>query len=175
MFLDESGFLLVPSIAKTWAPRGHTPLLPVAGNWTKLSAISALSLSPKRKRLALYLKLHPNKNIRAEQVVYFLRHLLRHLRGCFILLWDRSRTHRAGWVQRFLDGHPRIHPHFFPGYAPELNPDEFVWTQIKRALANSVPKDLVHLQRLLKKPVRRLQHSPKLLWSCIRASDLPWP
>ncbi len=174
MFLDESGFLLVPSVRATWAPRGQTPHLVVAGSWTKISAISALSVSPRRKRMALYLRFHPRENIRAPQVARFLRHLLRHLRGPLVLLWDRSRTHRARVVERLLRRHPRLHPAFFPGYAPELNPDEFVWTQLKRDLANSLPRDLAHLRRLLETPVRRLRRSQQLLWSCIRASDLPW-
>lgn len=148
--------------------------MPTAGRWTKISAVSALSLSPKRTRLALYIRFHPQKNIRAEQVKEFLRHLLRHIRGPLVLLWDRSRTHRARSVQQWLRNHPRIHPHFFPGYAPELNPDEFVWTQLKGPLANSLPNNLVHLRQLLQKPLRRLRRSQPLLWSCIYASDLPW-
>lgn len=174
MFLDESGFLLVPSVRATWAPRGQTPRLAVAGSWTKLSAISALTVSPRGQRVALYLQFHPEQNIRAPQVVRFLRHLLRHLRGPLVLLWDRSRTHRARVVEYLLQRHPRLHPHCFPGYAPELNPDEFVWTHLKRDLANSLPRDVAHLRRLLDTPVRRLRRSQQLLWACIRASDLPW-
>lgn len=54
-------------------------------------------------------------------------------------------------------------------------PDEWVWNHLKRAVANSVPKDLPDLRRLLKSPVQKLKGSQKLLWSCLRASDLPWP
>jgi transposase len=90
------------------------------------------------------------------------------------LLWDKSRPHQADTIRDFLHRHRRIHAHFFPGYAPELNPDEFVWTQIKRTVANSVPKDLAHLKGLLQPPIRRLRRSQRLLWSCIRASELPW-
>lgn len=147
----------------------------MAGRWTKLSAISALSVSPKRKRLALYARFHPDKNIRAPEVAYFLRHLLRHLLGQVVLLWDRGRPHRAQHIQQLLDRYSRLHPYPFPAYAPELNPDEFVWTQLKRSMANSVPKDVGHLRRLLRAPMRRLRCSQKLLWSCIEASDLPWP
>lgn len=166
MFLDESGFLPVPSVRATWAPRGRTPHLVVSGHWTKISAISALSVSPRRKRVALYLRFHPNENIRGKQVALF--------RGPLVLLWDRSRTHRGRVVESVLRSHPRIHAYPFPGYALELNPNEFVWTHLKRDLANSLPRDLVHLRRLLEKPVRRLRRSQQLLWSCIWASDLPW-
>lgn len=79
----------------------------------------------------------------------------------------RSRPSR---LSRF----PRWIFHRFPGYAPELNPDEFVWKLLKGAVANSVPKDNAHLKRLIHVPLMRLRQSQKLLWSCIYASDLPW-
>jgi putative transposase len=165
---------MVPSIAKTWAPKGHSPKLSVAGNWDKISSISAVGVSPKRKRLALYIKFHFNKNIRSAQLVNFLRYLLRHVQKPIFILWDRSRVHKSKLVQRFLAQHSRIYTHYFPGYAPELNPDEFVWTQLKKAISNGVPNNLLQLRRLLNKPLRKLQHSQKLLWSCIFASRLPW-
>jgi transposase len=172
-FLDESGFLLVPPIRRTWSVRGKTPILPVAGNWTKISAISAISISPKRKHLGLYIQLYPNKNIRTEQVEQFLVYVLKHIRGPIVLLWDNIRPHRARALQRLFERYGRLHKHFFPSYAPELNPDEFVWAYLKRDVANSVPRDLVHLNQLLRKPIRRLQRSQRLLRSCIHASDLP--
>ena len=173
-FLDESGFLLVPTISRTWAPKGQTPILTTAGNWTKVSAISALTVSPRRRRLGLYCRFHPNKNIRAPQVIGFLQHLLRHIRGHIVLLWDRGLPHRAGIVGCFLRNHPRLHVHLLPSYAPELNPDELVWNHMKRTLANSIPKDTKDLHRQLSYPLRRLRRSQRLLRSCINASELPW-
>jgi putative transposase len=173
-FLDESGFLLVPTIARAWAPRGKTPILLPAGSWTKISAVSAITISPKHRHLGLYCRFHPNKNFRAPQVVEFLAHMLQHVRGHVVLLWDRRLPHRAVFVARFLRHHPRLHVHLLPPYAPELNPDEHVWRQMKRSLANSLPKDIRHLRRQLDRPLHRLQRSQRLLWSCIRASELPW-
>lgn len=174
VFLDESGFCLVPTVRKTWAPVGKTPILPIAGGWTKISAISAISVSAGKRRTALYIRFHPLKNIRHPQVLTFLRHLLRHLKRGFVLLWDRGSTHKAGAVKRFLhDNRLRIHDHFFPGYAPELNPAEFIWNNMKRFVSNSVPKDTDDLQKLLRSSSQRLKHSERLLRSCIRASELP--
>lgn len=83
--------------------------------------------------------------------------------------------HRGKLVRRLLDGHPRLHTYRFPGYAPELNPDEGIWRHLKRAVANSAPEDLRHLKRLIHPPLQRVRQSQKLLWGCILASDLPWP
>ena len=175
VFLDESGFSLVPNIRKTWAAKGRTPKLVVAGSWSKISAISAITVSPKRGRLGLCARFHIGKDIRTQQVEQFLRLLHRHLRGLVFLLWDRSPIHRAKRIGRFLESHPRIKTFHFPGYAPGLNPDEFIWANLKRDLANSVPGDLKHLRRLLARPRGKLRNSQKLLRSCIHASDLSWP
>lgn len=175
VFLDESGFLQVPNLQRTWARKGHTPTLVVAGRWSKISAISAISVSPKRRRLGLYTRFYPDQNIRAADATAFLHQLARHLQGPLVLLWDSSPVHKARPLRQFLQRHPRIAAYHFPGYAPELNPDEFVWTQLKRALANCVPTDLAHLRRLLDRPLGRLRRSQRLLWSCIHASELPWP
>ena len=160
---------------RTWAPRGQTPFLSVAGHWTKISSISAITVSPRRRRLALYARFHHDKNIRSPQVASFLRYFLKHIRGPVILLWDGGRQHRSKIVRAFLDRNPRLHVYRFPAYAPELNPDEFVWNNLKRAVANSVPENLSHLRRLLQRPLKRLKGSQKLLRSCIKASELSWP
>ena len=90
------------------------------------------------------------------------------------LLWDSGRQHRSVLVRDFIQAHPRLCTYRFPGYAPELNPDEYVWSHLKRAVANSVPSDLGELKRLLHPPLQRLRQSQKLLWACIYASNLPW-
>jgi transposase len=174
VFIDESGFQLVPSIARTWAPRGQTPLLRCAVRWTKISAISAISVSPLRNKISLYARFLKGKTIHSEDVARFLKQLLKHLRGPVFVLWDGINQHRGPAVRAFLKRHQRLLVHRFPGYAPDLNPDEFVWNHLKRALANSAPEDLKHLKRLIHTPLQRLRQNKKLLWSCIHASELPW-
>ena len=125
MFLDESGFLLIPNVRKTWAPIGCTPTVRHSYRRDKLSAISAVSVSPAHTRVGLYMHLHPD-NITGAEVVVFLRNLLRHLRGPIELLWDGGSIHKREDVKAFLSRNRRLIPHRFPAYAPELNPDEFV-------------------------------------------------
>jgi len=75
----------------------------------------------------------------------FLRELLRHLRGPMIVLLDNSSTHQGQPLGELLPRHPRLHIEHFPSYAPELNPDEGVWSLAKRVLANRCPNDLEEL------------------------------
>jgi putative transposase len=139
----------------------------------RLSAISALAVSPKRRRRAHYLQLR-TRNLTGLDVRAFLQHLLRHLRGSVVLLWDRGPIHRRREVNQWITAHPRLHVEEFPAYAPELNPAEDVWAQTDRTLANSAPMDLRQLHGMLRHSVRRIRGSQPLLWSCIHASDLPW-
>src|SRR5208337_4085220 len=145
VFADESGFLLIPNVVRTWAPQGQTPLhRHRQGRRDKISVISGISLSPRRQQLGLYYLLFFD-NIGQEEVCRFLRELLRHLRGPVIVLLDNSSTHHGKPLHNLLRRHSRLHLEHFPAYAPELNPDEGVWSLAKRELANGCPLDVDEL------------------------------
>lgn len=173
VFLDESGFLLIPNVKRTWAPAGQTPTIRYCFKRTKISAISALTVSPQRKHIALYLQFR-RRNFKGPDVKRFLQNLLKQVRGPIILLWDSGRIHRDHEVKAWCEAHPRLQVEQFPGYAPELNPAEYVWCQSDSALANSMPEELDELKTMLVATKQRLLRSQNLLWSCIYASDLPW-
>ena len=138
----------------------------------RISAISGISVSPRRRRYGLYFQLFAH-NIRQPQVCAFLRDLLRHLRGPVIVVWDNGAIHGGDPVHALQARHPRLHLYRFPGYAPELNPDEGVWQQTKRSLANGRPDSQRELARHLRSQLHRLRNSQSLLRACLRASDLP--
>lgn len=156
----------MPNVTRTWAPRGRTPVVYHLYKHDRLSVISALAVSPRRRRIALYLQLRP-RALDGLDVRAFLGSLLRHIRGPIVVLWDQGTIHRRREVKVFLWQRPRVRVEEFPGYAPELNPAEFVWTQGDRSLANSAPADLVDLRRILRRSYRRIRSSQRLLWSCI--------
>jgi putative transposase len=96
IFIDESGFLMLPTVRRSWAPKGQTPVLRHRGRWRqKVSVIGGLSISPRRRRLRLFTQWHPDANVSQWEVIDFLRQLLRHLRGHVIVVWDRLNTHRS--------------------------------------------------------------------------------
>lgn len=173
VFLDESGFLLIPNLKRTWAPKGQTPTVSCQFSRAKLSVISALAVSPKRKRIALYMRFL-SRNVKGPNVKHFLQQLLKQLRGPVILLWDRGPIHQHHEVDTFREVHPRLQVEDFPGYAPELNPAEYVWCQTDSALANGAPEVIAELKATLTTIKRRMSNSQGLLWACIYASDLPW-
>jgi transposase len=173
VFADECGFLLIPNVRRTWAPRGQTPIIRHRYRRDKISAISAITVSPTRHRLGLYVHLHPDENISQVEVTIFLRALLRHLRGPVIVLLDGGSIHKGPDVQALCARHPRLHLEWFPGYAPELNPDELVWAHFKGTLANGSPKNLDELLATLCRLTKKVRKRPELIRSFITGSELP--
>ncbi|HET9285031.1 MAG TPA: IS630 family transposase [Candidatus Angelobacter sp.] len=173
VFADESGFQLIPNLVRTWAPQGQTPVhYHRQGKREKISVISGISVSPKRQRLSLYYLLFFD-NIGQEEVCCFLRELLRHLKGSVIVVLDNAPTHQGQPIKRLLQKHPRLQLEHFPSYAPELNPDEGVWSLAKRELANSCPRDLEELMEDVVRSINGIRTSANKLRGCILQSDLP--
>lgn len=172
VFVDESGFLLIPSVRKTWSPVGQTPILHHRYGHDRISAISGISVSPKRFHFTLYCHLYED-NIQNEEVATFLRHLLRQINGHLIVLLDNGQAHRGDSVQELLGRTTRLHLEPFPPYAPELNPDEGVWNHLKSTLANGRPDSKEELMDVLSAEICGLATSQRLLRGCIQQSDLP--
>ena len=173
IFIDESGFLLAPTVRKTWAPVGQTPRIRHRFRNDRISVISGLSVSPRRCHLGLY-GMFAYDNIRQPEVCLFLRQVLRHLRGQVIALLDNSSTHRGEPIRELCRGFPRLQVEYFPSYAPEINPDEAVWGLLKGRLANGRPDDLDVLLEDLRREFKRIARSQQKLRGCIRQSDLPF-
>jgi hypothetical protein len=175
VFLDESGFQLSPVVRLTLAPRGVTPFVPVAAKRDRISAISCITLSPRRYLPGLYFELLPtNANANAECVVAFLRDLHETLPR-FTVIWDQSRIHRkAGLVQEFLAANPSIVAEDFPGYVPYLNPDEGVWGYTKYGrLANFAPANATELRERVHAELQELKRQAYMVYQFIEHTNLP--
>lgn len=175
VLIDESGFLLSPLVRRTLAPRGHTPLLKSwGGQHQRVSATAALTLSPRRHRPGLYFRTYPKTFVNQERAADFLRHLLRHLRGAVIVVWDGGPMHHGEAIRAVLRDYPRLSLEKLPPYTPELNPVEYLWNHLKYGvLSNFVPDDVFHLDGILKQHLRRVKLSPQRLRSFFKHSGLP--
>lgn len=173
VFLDESGYMLTPTVRRTWAPRGSKPLLDCWDRRDRLSAISCLTVSPKAHRLNLYFRLLPH-NVKAEDVVDFLKELKRSVGGPLTVLWDRGPVHiKSRVVREYLAEHPDIVAENLPAYAPELNPDELVWGWSKYGrLANLAAEDTDQLAEHVLDELVYLKQHPKLLASFVEKTEL---
>jgi transposase len=170
VWVDESGFYLLPALVKTWAPRGaarrgQLPTLRLPLTRDHLSVISALTEDLR------VLATTWEGAITGKRVVSFLQHVLRRVPGQVLVVWDGAPIPRCHEVKRFLaeGAAQRLKLVPLPGYAPELNPDEGVWRWLKRvALANVCCETLAELRYELRLAFARLRHRREVLAACIR-------
>ena len=120
-----------------------------------------------------YFRLFPG-SIRSPQVVEFLHHLLRHIPGKLLVVWDGLKSHRSHLVCDFVrQQRGRIWLEFLPAYAPELNPVEYLWGYLKQhELANSCPKNLGELSHFGRKALRRMRRRPTLVMAFWEQAEL---
>jgi transposase len=168
-FIDESGVYPLPSVVRTYAPVGQTPIL--REWWTRdhLSAIAAIA--PEGK---LYFHSQDHA-IDSADVVTFLEHLLREVSGRRVILWDGAPIHRRHLIQEFLanGAAQRLHVERVPAYAPDLNPGEGLWAHLKGVeLRNVCCFNLGHLRQELRDAVKRVRRKPRLIQSFFRGAKL---
>lgn len=164
--------MLIPTVRRTWAPVGQTPIIHHRYNHARISVIGGLSISPKRHRLGFYFRLHA-KNIAGDEVEEFLWYLLKHLRGHVFVIWDGASIHHTKSLTTFCSRYPRLHLEKLPAYAPELNPIEATWHAVKHPLANGRPDNIPELGDALLASLRKAGASQRVLRGCITQSDLP--
>lgn len=169
VFIDEAGFYLTPTVTRTWSPEGHTPTTPGERPHGHLSAIGGLTWDG-----SLYIQVH-RQTIKHPEVIAFLQHLLRHLPGKVLVLWDRSKIHRNHEVDAYLTTLPRarLRIEHFPAYAPEIDPQEYVWHQLKHVDFRNLSSDsLDQVWVRLQTATRRLRQRVGLLRNLIRHAGL---
>lgn len=96
LFLDESGFYLLPSVTRTYAPVGETPILHPTLSHDHLSVIGAVGLHEK-----LYFQVY-EAAISSAEVIRFLGHLRRLIPGKLLIVWDGAPIHRSKAIRQFL-------------------------------------------------------------------------
>jgi transposase len=161
---------------RTYAPRGRTPIQEAWHRKGKISAISAVTVSPVLRRPGLVVRLQPDDtNARGGDTAAFLAQLRDRLRGPMTILWDQSKIHqRSSAVRKYLAKHPEIVTEDFPGYAPDANPDEGVWGWTKyHRLPNYAPESTHALRFRLWAEFSTLGRRPALLASFIRHAGIP--
>jgi transposase len=154
---------------RTYAPVGQTPILREWCTRDHLSAISAIS--PEGK---LYFQ-SQDRALDSSDVVAFLEHLLREVPGRLVIIWDGAPIHRSHIIKEFLANGAalRLHLERLPAYAPELNPGEGLWQQLKGVeLRNLCCFNILHLTHELRDAVKRVRRKAHLIQSFFRGAKL---
>jgi len=126
-FWDESGFRADAVHGKTWSKKGSTPVVQRPGQRQSISAASAVN-----SRGAFWYCTYQG-GLNAELFVTLLRRMMRHRTKPVHLVVDGLPAHKTALVKAYVEAtNGMLTLHFLPGYAPELNPDELVWSHMKR-------------------------------------------
>jgi transposase len=133
-FLDEAGFQSDPPLGRTYGLKGHTPVVASSGQRQSINVISAVNASG-----AFWAATYTGK-LDAESFVIFLRNFMKSRRTKVFLVVDGHPAHKATIVKNYVaQTQGRLELYFLPPYAPDLNPDEFVWNYMKNTGVSKKP------------------------------------
>jgi DDE superfamily endonuclease len=162
VFFDESAVSLIPPVRRTWSPRGHTPVLRHRFGWRKASMAAALGYRP-----------HPDADGTAARLCFHLQQpsydtdrligVLDQL-GTFcadqrvVLIWDGLSSHWSHRMRAWLDSQRDWRTaERLPAYAPELNPVEGLWANLKDLeLANRPTTTLAEVADATEQGIQRV-------------------
>jgi transposase len=169
VFVDESGFYLLPGVVKTYAPKGRTPILKEWQSHDHLAVISGIIHTGKLYTLVRQTALT------GTDCVCFLQHLLRQTARRLLVIWDGSPIHRGPDIRNFLaeDKRHDVRLEHLPPYAPDLNPDEGLWQHLKHVeMRNVTCLDLEELHLQYHLAVGRVRQKPRLIQSFFAGAGL---
>ena len=138
VFFDESGISLIPPVRRTWSMRGQTPILRHRVAWKKASMAAALGYHPDGTSARLCFHVQPD-SYDTDSLIGVLEQLAGFYAGQqVVLLWDGLSAHWSHKMRAHLDAQRDwLTVERLPAYAPELNPVEYLWANLKGAeLAN---------------------------------------
>jgi len=174
VFWDESGVSLLPVVRRTWAPRGHTPVIRHHCNWKRVSMAAALCYGSRGGGAALAFHRHRDA-YDTDSLIQALDELRVFLGGQkATLLWDGLPAHRSKVMRAWL-GRQRhwLVVERLPGYAPDLNPVEALWSNLKGVeLANLTGGTLEEVTAAAERGVQRIRGTPHLAFSFLRHCGL---
>jgi hypothetical protein len=167
---------LTPNVRSTWAPRGQPPTLVHPFNWKRASMAAALcyGIAGGGAQLAFHLQAG---NYDTDTLIGVLVQLRAFLGGQkATLLWDGLPAHRSNKMQAFLARQRHwLVAERLPAYAPELNPVEALWSNLKGRggeLANLTDPTLAGVIDQAHRGIQRVRQSPHLPYSFLRRTGL---
>lgn len=163
---------MAPVVRRTWSPCGKTPLVKHATrSHKKITAIGAVTVRYHGRGERVMFRLLKARNMKSAECVQFLSQLKQNISGHIIVVWDRLQAHRSKAVNRWIEAEKRIETDFFPPYAPELNPVEYLWSYLKtNPLANFAPRDIDHLFGEAKQAICSIRRKENLIHGFIAHS-----
>ena len=167
--------MMTPTIRRTFAPRGSTPINKISDPHGRISVCGAIAICPRHRHVEFhYYLLRDNANFRGPSVIDYLKHIRRQICGPITIIWDQIIIHSSTVVHEYLKNARDIMTEHFSPYAPELNPVDRAWFYLKYdRFPNYTPSTIAKLRRSVISELKRLQSQPDLLRSFILKSGIP--
>lgn len=179
-FEDESGQSLKPPKARTWSPRGLTPVIKVTGKGSGRVSLAGLVCGRpgQRTRLIYRSMVHTGrkgekKGFREDDLATLLDAAHQQLGGRIALVWDNATQHKDTAMRELLQARNAWLTVFrLPPYTPDLNPAEGVWAHLKKTLANLAACTTRQLAAKARTRLKKMQYRPDLLDGFIAETGL---
>ena len=170
-FEDEAGQNLRPPKARTWAPRGRTPVVRVSGKGSGRVSVAGLVCVKAEARGRLFYRVRVHRGRKGERrsmseadYAGLITAAHQQLHAPVILIWDNLNTHISAVMRTFTGAHPDwLTVIQLPSYAPDLNPAEGVWANMKNGLGNLAAPNVSDLAAIVKNRLKRIQYRPELI------------
>jgi DDE superfamily endonuclease len=170
-FEDEAGQNLRTPKARTWARRGHTPVVAVSGKGSGRVSIAGLVClrAGARGRLFYRMRIHrgrkgERRSMSEADYAGLITAAHHQLHAPVILIWDNLNTHVSTTMRTFTGAHRDwLTVVQLPAYAPDLNPAEGVWANMKNGLGNLAARNVSDLAVIVRNRLKRIQYRPGLI------------
>ena len=170
-FEDEAGQNLRPPKARTWAPRGRTPVVRVPGKGSGRVSVAGLVCLKPGLRGHLFYRVRVHRGRKGERrsmseadYARLITAAHQDLQAPVILIWDRLNTHISAVMRTFISAHRGwLTEVRLPAYAPELNAAEGAWAAMKNGMGNLAVRDVDQLAAIMKNRLKRIQYRPALI------------
>ncbi|MER0478595.1 transposase [Streptomyces sp. Edi2] len=180
VFEDEAGQSMMPPRARTWGRSGRTPVVRVRGRGSGRVSMAGMTCYKQGERARMFYATR-EYNGRKDQPMGFgwrdFRDLLIRARiqlgGPIVLVWDNVRIHLTAPLRDFIAANADWLTVFqLPSYAPDLNPQEGIWSLVKRDIGNLAAADLSQITIAVKRRLKQIQCRPDLVDGCLAGTGL---
>jgi transposase len=183
VFEDEAGQSITPPRARTWGRIGQTPVVRVRGRGSGRVSMAGMSCYRTGERSRLIYAIREYRGRKYEPKGFGWRDfrdlIVRariQLGGPIVLVWDNVRLHLTVGMREFIDANAEWPTVFqLPAYAPDLNPQEGIWSLVKGDLGNLAAADLSEITRAVKRRLKKIQYRPDLVDGCLVETGLAPP
>ncbi|MFF4854641.1 transposase [Streptomyces rubiginosohelvolus] len=179
VFEDEAGQSMTPPRARTWGPPGHHPGSSACANAVRGAMAGMTCYKPGERSRLIYAvreyrgRKNEPKGFGWKDYRDLIVRAHTQLSGPIVLVWDNLRMHLAAPLREFFVANTAWLTVFqLPTYAPDPNPQEGVWSLVKRDIGNLAAADLSQITRAVKRRLKRIQYRPELVAGCLTATDL---